>query len=124
MNHRVLIIIPASVQKDCIQVALQYDPAGGQFTFSSPLTSDGTNITHYWASTVCGDNVYDKILELQKVIPGSFAKEYNLFDNPNFTQDSLKELGLTRYVTDETDEERKENLELNAKEKTEEEEKL
>jgi hypothetical protein len=54
---RLIIVITAAEQASSNQWFKEtIDPEGGENTFTSPLTSDGENITHFWCSGLFSTN--------------------------------------------------------------------
>lgn len=51
MRLPLIIVIPAAdVTQENAWMKENIDPQGGQYTFTSSLSDDGVNVTHYWCS--------------------------------------------------------------------------
>ncbi len=64
-TRHLLIVIPAALQSTYNAAALQYDPEGGQFTFTVPLFPQGGPYdapVAYWACPALQEDVYQQLI--------------------------------------------------------------
>lgn len=100
-TRRAIIVVKAADRDQANTDALAYDPEGGDETFRVGLSADGaTPATHYWASTVCREAVWQALTaaEAAQVAKGA-GRTRRLFDGLTVTPDDvLAALGLQRLV--------------------------
>lgn len=100
-TRRAIIVVTASDRDQANQDALAFDPIGGAEMFRVGLSADGsTPATHYWASTVCREAVWQALVDAEaaQVAKGA-GRTRRLFDGLTVTPDDvLAALGLQRLV--------------------------
>lgn len=94
--RRMIIVIVAEQQALGNQLALEWDPEGGQNTFTVPLSPTGQEpFTHYWASVTMPDATFDAIAtELDPYVAQSQAWYFE--QPPENPESVLSQLGLQR----------------------------
>lgn len=95
---RCLIVIPAADQARANQDALQWDPEGGDRSFTVGLSPTGAEpATHYWASAVMSDATFAAVAaKVAADYPGAHWEEWSMEDDPSRPDRLLVELGLQR----------------------------
>ncbi|MCR4341024.1 MAG: hypothetical protein NUW01_14175 [Gemmatimonadaceae bacterium] len=100
-----IVVIPAVQQADMNQAALQWDPTGGEETFTVPLSADGAEpASYYWCGTWMTQATWDAILAQFSAVenPSGSARYANtsgskLYDGATWTPEQvLTDVGLQR----------------------------
>jgi hypothetical protein len=88
MRNPLIIVIPASdVTQENAWMKENIDPVGGQYTFTSSLSDDGVNVTHYWCSGQWDDTK-------AVLLKDHFAHVYT-----GTPQEALDDMGLQRFIS-------------------------
>lgn len=97
---QVVIVIPAEHQTAInALVQQQFDPVGGNQTFTVPLYEVGdqqqTTPSHYWCNTEMSELVFLQLTQLKRMFPGCTIEAYPS-EARTFPDQLLTELQLVR----------------------------
>lgn len=92
---RQLLIIPAELKAQALELAVQLDPEGGAQMFQSALASSQTApATHYWASALCSSSTVTALAAALSNFPGAQVLPYDARSNPTYPFQVLTSLRL------------------------------
>lgn len=99
-TRRILLVVAAADRDRANQTALQFDPEGGDNTFSEGLSPTGQEpATHYWCSTSMTEETYQAVR--YQVLPqfeGARLRSWNLDTERSAPRLLLQEMGLKRVA--------------------------
>lgn len=93
--RRAIIVVEKSIVTEANNDAATIDTNGGEYTFTSGISNDGINLTHYWCSWVTTEEDYERLVTLFDKAP-----DRRLYDGDIYTPDQvLLEMGLQMMET-------------------------
>jgi hypothetical protein len=101
MSQRFLIILPLADRERANGVAkANFDPDGGEKTFSIGLSASGSApATHFWCSALFSGEGAARLAAAQAAFPDAVVCPYNADTDPSFPKRKITELGLNQIVT-------------------------